>query len=139
MPTKKKIAHQKLPMKKIVIIEDEAALLELYATRFRQEGYEVVTAGTGSEGYDLICATTPDLILLDIILPRIDGYQVLQQLKDTATTRAIPVIIFSNLSQREEIEKGLRLGAQDFIVKTKVTPTELAEHVAKFFGSPVVA
>ena len=82
-------------------------------------------------GLSLAELERPNLILLDILMPDVDGYDMLEQLKKTPSTKKIPVIIFSNLSQKEEIEKGFKLGAADFIIKTSVTPTEISQKVAK--------
>jgi DNA-binding response OmpR family regulator len=117
---------------KILVVEDEAFLLDLYETKLEQEGYEVIKANNGVEGLSLAQLELPRLILLDILMPQVDGYEMLGLLKKGEKTKNIPVIIFSNLSQREEIEKGLELGANDFIIKTSVTPSELVDKVRSF-------
>ncbi|MDX9893595.1 MAG: response regulator [Patescibacteria group bacterium] len=117
---------------KILVVEDEAFLLDLYETRLEQEGYEVIKANNGAEGLSLAQLELPKLILLDILMPQVDGYEMLGSLKQGEKTKNIPVIIFSNLSQREEIEKGLELGANDFIIKTSVTPSEMVDKVKSF-------
>ncbi|MFA6410480.1 MAG: response regulator [Candidatus Buchananbacteria bacterium] len=120
---------------KILIVEDETFLLDLYHTKLEQCGYDVIKAGNGEEGESLAKLETPDLILLDILMPHVDGYEMLRQLKSDPKTKGISVIIFSNLSQKEEIEKGLKLGASDFIIKTSLTPTELANKVKEHFNN----
>lgn len=117
---------------KILVVEDEPSLLELYEMKLNESGYDVVIASNGMEGYGLAELEKPDLILLDILMPEVDGYGMLQKLKESKTTKDIPAIIFSNLSQKEEIEKGLRLGAKDFIIKTSITPTQMEEKVKEF-------
>lgn len=117
---------------KILIVEDEAFILEMYQLKLMQAGYEVVIASNGQEGQSLAELEQPDLILLDILMPKEDGYGLLAALKKNPKTKAIPAIIFSNLSQREEIEKGLKLGAKDFIIKTSVTPAEVARKVEEY-------
>ncbi len=117
---------------KILVVEDEAFLLDLYETRLEQEGYEVIKANNGAEGLSLAQLELPKVILLDILMPQVDGYEMLGSLKQGEKTKNIPVIIFSNLSQREEIEKGLELGANDFIIKTSVTPSEMVDKVKSF-------
>ena len=117
---------------KILVVEDEPFLLDLYQTKLLQEGYEIFIAQNGAEGIEMAKNHLPDLILLDILMPKVDGYGLLKAIKSDKNTKNIPVIIFSNLSQKEEIEKGLKLGASDYIIKTSVTPTQLAEHVAAF-------
>lgn len=118
---------------KILIVEDEPFLLELYDAKLTQEGFDAVKAADGQAGLSLAQLELPDLILLDILMPKIDGYEMLKRLKEDKRTKKIPVVIFSNLSQREEIEKGLKLGAKDFIIKSSVTPTELVDKIKKYF------
>jgi len=122
------------PKTKILVVEDESFLLDLYETKLEQAGYEVVKASNGSQGLSLARLEKPNLVLLDILMPEVDGYEMLRRLKADAKTKNIPVIIFSNLSQKAEIEKGLKLGASDFIIKTSVTPSELAGRVREFLS-----
>ncbi|MDD5110592.1 MAG: response regulator [Patescibacteria group bacterium] len=118
--------------KKILIVEDEPNLLELYRLALERDGFEVFTASNGEAGLMLVRGNAPDLVLLDILMPKVDGYEMLKRLKEDAKAKNIPVVIFSNLSQKEEIEKGLKLGAQDFIIKTSVTPREMVEKVKQW-------
>jgi len=120
---------------KILVVEDETFLLDLYETKLEQSGYEVIKASNGEEGFSLAMLERPELILLDILMPKVDGYELLKKLKADSKTKDIPAIIFSNLSQKEEIEKGLKLGAKDYIIKTSVTPTELEAKVKEYLKS----
>jgi DNA-binding response OmpR family regulator len=115
----------------IHIVEDEPFLLELYKARFEQEGYEVCVSLNGSTVMKEVEKNKPDLILLDIIMPEVDGYQVLKEIKKSPKYKDIPVLIFSNLAQEEEIEKGLKLGADDYFVKSNYTPPQIVEKVSK--------
>ena len=117
---------------KILVVEDETFLLDLYETKLEQSGYDVIKAENGEEGFSLATLEAPDLILLDILMPKVDGYELLKKLKSDGKTKNIPAIIFSNLSQKEEIEKGLKLGAKDYIIKTSITPTELEAKVKEY-------
>lgn len=117
---------------KILIVEDEPALLELYKTKMDLEGFATFIANNGDIGFMMAKNNAPDVILLDILMPEVDGYSMLKKLKTDETTKKIPVIIFSNLSQKEEIEKGFKLGAEDYIIKTSVTPAKLVEKVKQF-------
>ncbi|NUM25955.1 MAG: response regulator [Candidatus Buchananbacteria bacterium] len=117
---------------KILVVEDEEFLLELYEMKLRESGYDVFIASNGQEGYGLAELEKPDLILLDLLMPEVDGYDMLRKLKENPATKQIPAIIFSNLSQKEEIEKGLKLGAKDFIIKTSITPSQLEAKVKEF-------
>lgn len=118
--------------KKVLIVEDEPSLLELYRLALARAGFAVETAADGFNGLQRATVGRPDLVLLDILMPQVDGYQMLRRLKGDAATKDIPVVIFSNLSQKEEIEKGLKLGAKDFIIKTSVTPQELVAKVQQW-------
>lgn len=121
-------------MSTILIIEDEPFLLEMYKKKFLEEGYRVITATNGDPGIELAKKTSPDLILLDIVMPDKDGYEVLKDLKHNTATSQIPILVFSNLGQKEEIEKGLALGADDYVVKTSLTPKELVKKVKEFIS-----
>ena len=117
---------------KILVVEDESFLLDLYQIKLEQSGFEVIKAGNGKEGMSLVRLEQTNLIFIDIFMPQADGYEMLANIKSDPKTKNIPVIIFSNLSQKEEIEKGLQLGASDFIIKTSVTPSQLEARVKEF-------
>jgi DNA-binding response OmpR family regulator len=116
-------------MAKILIVEDDRFLRELIARKLRNEGYEVIEAVDGEEGLKRIKEEKPDLVLLDLILPGIDGFEVLESAKKDSEIASIPVIILSNLGQREEIERGLKLGAIDYLIKAHFTPGEIIEKI----------
>lgn len=113
--------------KKILIIEDDKFLRELIAQKLIREGYETSEAVDGEEGIKKIKEEKPSLVLLDLILPGIDGFEVLSQMKEDSTISSIPVIILSNLGQKEDIERGLKLGAVDYLIKAHFTPGEIIE------------
>lgn len=115
--------------KKIIIAEDEPILIEMYKLYFERAGYEVLKANNGRECIDFVKKEKPDIILLDILMPRVDGWEVLKQLKTDPETKQIPILVFSNLGQTQEIQKGLDLGADDYVVKSNMTPKELLEKV----------
>jgi len=115
--------------KKILIVEDDKFLRELIARKLIAENYEIIEAIDGEEGLKKIKEEKPDLVLLDLILPGIDGFEVLSKMKDDPALASIPVIILSNLGQREDLEKGLKLGAVDYLVKAHFTPNEIIEKV----------
>ncbi len=120
---------------KILLVEDEESLAQMYSTKFTSEGYEVDIANDGYTGLQLAQKNKPDLILLDIILPQMDGFMVLKELKQSAKTKKIPVIMLTNLGQNEDIKRGKDLGADDYLVKASLTPSELVDKVKKFFKS----
>jgi DNA-binding response OmpR family regulator len=115
----------------ILIIEDDVFLSELMAKKLEDTGFEVVKAIDGKEGLEKVVTVKPSLILLDLILPGIDGFEVLKKIKDDPKSSDIPVIVLSNLGQREDIERGFDLGAQDYLVKAQFTPDEIIDRVRK--------
>ena len=114
---------------KILIIEDDKFLRELIARKLIQENFEISEAVDGEEGLKKIKEEKPVLILLDLILPGIDGFEVLTKMKEDPGLASIPVIILSNLGQREDVERGLKLGAVDYLVKAHFTPNEIISKV----------
>lgn len=121
-------------MAKILVIEDDTFLRELIVQKLDQEGYDVEEAVDGKEGVKQALAQKPDIILLDLILPGIDGFEVLRQLKEDEALAPIPVLILSNLGQKEDIDKGMKLGAKDFLIKAHFTPGEIIEKIKNILG-----
>jgi DNA-binding response OmpR family regulator len=117
--------------KTILIIEDDKFLRELIAQKLLKENYEISEAVDGEEGIKKIREEKPDLILLDLILPGIDGFEVLSRMKSSEEISSIPVIILSNLGQKEDVERGLNLGAKDYLIKAHFTPGEIIEKIKK--------
>ena len=115
--------------KKILSIEDDAFLSSLVAGKLIEVGYSVITASTGKDGIAKATLERPNLILLDIMLPDMGGFEILEKLKGNPTTKDIPVIILSNLGGRDEIEKGVALGASAYLIKSNILPHEVAEMV----------
>lgn len=115
--------------KKVLIIEDDQFLRELISKKLFKEGYNVSEAFDGEEGIKKVKTEQPDLVLIDLILPGIDGFEVLSQMKADSNLTSIPVIILSNLGQKEDIEKGLKLGAVDYLIKAHFTPGEIIDKI----------
>ncbi|MGC9031418.1 MAG: response regulator transcription factor [Minisyncoccia bacterium] len=116
-------------MVKILVVEDDRFLRELIVRKLSEEGFDVITAVNGEEGLKTLKEKKPDLVLLDLILPGIDGFEVLKRLKEEDIVPSLPVIILSNLGQREDIEKGLNLGAKDYLIKAHFTPDEIIKKI----------
>lgn len=114
---------------KVAIIEDEPFLASMYTTKFELEGFEVLRASNGEEGLKAIQDGKPDLILLDVIMPKVDGFEVLEKLRANPETATMPVILLTNLGQRTDIEKGLSMGATDYIIKANYTPAQVVAKV----------
>ncbi len=116
---------------KILIIEDDTFLLQMYSTKLELEGFEVVDATDGEKGLRQAKKELPDLILLDLILPKKDGLAVLEELKKDPATAAIPVIILSNIGQKEQIDRCFELGAVDYMIKAHFIPSEVIAKIEK--------
>jgi DNA-binding response OmpR family regulator len=121
--------------KTILIVEDEKDLRFFLSSTLSQEGFEVMEATEAEEAFEKIKQKKPDLILLDIFLPKKSGYEFLTELKKSPQWEKIPVIIVSNLGQKEEIEKGMKLGAVDFLIKANFTLEEIVQRVKKLLES----
>ena len=121
-------------MKKILFIEDESALQKTFGDILGQEGYEMVSALDGQEGLRLVKAKKPDLILLDLILPKLHGFEVLKKLKEDEDTKDIPIIVLTNLEGVGDVEKALELGATTYLVKANYTLEEVISKIKKALG-----
>lgn len=122
--------------KKILIVEDEEILLKVLSEQFERAGFDVSTASDGEEALKSLEKSKPDLVLLDIILPKINGFDVLKTMKENPDTQDIPVIIISNLGRDEDIKQAIKLGAVDYYIKVQHPILEIIEKVSKFLGSP---
>lgn len=121
-------------MPKILLIEDEEIMIELMEKKLVQEGYELSVARDGEEGLKLMREVWPDLVLLDIILPKMGGFDVLKEMNKNPSLKKIPVIIISNSGQPVELGKALRLGVKDWLIKTEFEPQILIEKIIKQIG-----
>jgi len=116
---------------KVLIVDDDAFLSGIYATKLDIDGFEVVSARDGEEGVKAAAKELPDLILLDVLMPKLDGFEALKKLKEDPATKDIPVIMLTNLGQKEDVEKGLQLGAVDYLIKAHFVPAEAVEKIKK--------
>jgi CheY-like chemotaxis protein len=122
-------------MKKIIIVEDEEILRNLLQKKLENEGYEVDVAEDGEQGIRKIRETSFDLILLDIIMPKMGGFDVLEAMQKDENISDIPVIVISNSGQPVEIDRAQKLGARDWIVKTEFDPQEVINKVKQQLGT----
>jgi DNA-binding response OmpR family regulator len=118
----------------VLLVEDDRGILEMYELKLTLDGYRVVTAADGDEGIALARAAKPDIIFLDVRLPKKDGFEVLTQLRADPTTADIPVIILSNYGDDELVDRGLRLGAKEYLLKMNVTPAHIAHGIDEWLG-----
>jgi len=121
--------------KKVLIIEDELALQKTLSEVLAQEGYLIVTASDGEEGLKSAQSENPDLILLDLVLPKIHGFDVLKKLKEISVTESIPVIILTNLESTEDVEKAVELGATTYLVKADYNLEDVLGKVKGIIGN----
>ncbi len=119
---------------KILIIEDDDFLRSLAVTKLEKEGFTVAQASDGKSGVDQVTGSLPDLIILDLMLPVMDGFAVLTTLKAEDTTKNIKVIVFSNLGEDSDIKKCLDMGANDYLIKANFTLDELVEKIKGLLG-----
>jgi len=119
-------------MPKILIVEDDLPLLRMYQVVLQKAGCQVLSALDGEEGIEKVRDDNPDLILLDVVLPKKNGFQVLEYLKSDVNFSRIPVVCLSVLHQEEDIEQCKRLGAKDFLVKTDVDPEDVISKVLSY-------
>lgn len=115
----------------VLIVEDDVFLLNIYKTKFEFEGFKVSTAENGEVGFKEAKKKSPDLILLDILMPKMDGFTFLAEMKKEKIIQNIPVILLTNLGQKDDVQKGLELGAKDYIIKAHFKPSEVVDKVRK--------
>jgi len=121
-------------MKKILFIEDEAVLQKAFGDFLKKEGYGIVSALDGEQGLKLAKTVNPDLVLLDIIMPKMNGLDVLGKLKADSETKDIPVIILTNIEGTSEVEKALEAGATTYLIKSSYTLEEVLTKIKKELG-----
>lgn len=119
-------------MAKVLIVEDDKFLAKIYKTKLEKEGIDVDFANDGVEGLKKMANDKPKLILLDLIMPKMDGFEVLEAMKKDSELKKIPVLILTNLGQEEDKDRGLNLGAKDFIVKSDASIQEVVDKIKKY-------
>ncbi|MCK4553458.1 response regulator [Candidatus Parcubacteria bacterium] len=118
--------------KKVLLVEDDKTISLMYKTKIETGGFEVLTADNGADGLKLAKEQKPDIIMLDVILPQLDGFSVLEELKKDTSTKNIPVVMLTNLGTEEDKEKGKKLGAIDYLVKASLTPAQVEENIKQY-------
>lgn len=119
--------------KRILVADDDPVILRLIQVNLELEGYQVLTANNGQEAVDMATAELPDLVILDIMMPRLDGYQACEQLKSAEATKQIPVIFLSAKAQQGDIEKGKSYGVVDYLTKP-FDPSDLLDVVERYIS-----
>ncbi len=120
--------------KKILIVEDDTFLQSLAANKLQKEGFEVMAAGNSDEATKAMEESTPDLILLDLVLPGTDGFGILQKVRQNLKMTKTPVIVFSNLAEDKDIARAKELGANEYMVKSNFTLDELAARIKELIA-----
>jgi DNA-binding response OmpR family regulator len=115
----------------VLLVEDDVFLVEIYQKKFEMENFKVSVAANGEKGLAEAKKKLPDIILLDILMPKMDGFAVLEHLKEDNNTKNIPVILLTNLGQKDDVERGLAEGAVDYLIKTHFKPSEVVDKVRK--------
>jgi two-component system response regulator MprA len=125
---------------KVAIIEDDMAIVQMYRTKFETEGYDVSTAEDGAAGLELIDSFQPDIILLDLMMPNMNGLDMLQRLRSQPNGREAKVVVLTNMGDTETATKVYKMAADDYIVKAEMTPKQVAERVKELLSKgPSVA
>ena len=114
---------------RVLFVEDDPTVAQMYRLKLELDGYQVIMAKDGEEGLRLANEVDPDIVFLDIRLPKVDGFAVLEGLRATNRTRNVPVVILSNYGEQELVDRGLKLGALEYLIKSQTTPANLSRGV----------
>ena len=121
-------------MKKILLVEDDSFIIDIYVTKLKEVGFSVQSAVNGEDALAKIKQGKPDLVLLDIVLPEVNGFEFLQEIKSIPELKNVPVIVLSNLGQKKEVERGLGLGAAKYLIKAHYTPSEVVAEIKQLLS-----
>lgn len=120
-------------MKKILLIEDDPFLIDIYTTKLKESGFSVEVATDGEKGWRLITEKKFDLLVLDIVLPQINGWEILNKIQNSKSKiqnlKDLKIVVLSNLGQKDEVEKGIELGATKYLIKAHYTPSEVVAEI----------
>lgn len=121
-------------MKKVLVIEDDEFLANAYRVKLTKAGFDIQITGDGEAALAALESFVPDIVLLDLVIPKKDGFAVLEELRSNEKWKHLPVIIASNLGQKEDIERGLKLGANDFVIKSEYSLDDVVKKINGFIG-----
>lgn len=119
---------------KILIIDDDPFILDMYVLKFKEVGFRIEIAKNGKDGLQKIIDAKPNVVLLDIVMPVMDGFEVLRHLAKEKKLEGTKVILLTNLGQKDDVERGLKLGAKDYIIKAHFTPSQVVDKVKNVLG-----
>jgi DNA-binding response OmpR family regulator len=114
---------------RVLFVEDDPTVAQMYRLKLELDGYQVIMAKDGEEGLRLANEVDPDIVFLDIRLPKVDGFAVLEGLRGVERTKHVPVVILSNYGEQELVDRGLKLGALEYLIKSQTTPANLSRGV----------
>jgi len=123
------INYSFINMTKVLLVEDDPFLIDIYTTKLKAEGFDLLSAKDGEEAMEKIKSDKPALVILDIVLPNMDGWWVLKQIKEIKGAEKPKILVLSNLGQKEEVEKGLMLGADKYLIKSDFTPSQIVKEL----------
>lgn len=123
---------------KILIIEDDRYISKMYQLKLSLDGFDVQVADNGRIGLEKVKEFKPDIVLTDILMPEVDGFEVIKTIKADADLKTTPILIMSNLGQEDHIQKGLELGALGYIVKSQYTPSKVVEKIKEIIAGKFV-
>ena len=122
---------------RILLIEDDPFILRMYETKFHWEKLDVKVADNGLEGLKCLEEFDPDIVLLDLLMPELDGFEVLRKIRSDSKYDKLPVIVLSNINQDEDIRRATELGATDYFVKSELTPSQVVERIKEVVGRSI--
>ena len=114
---------------KILVVDDDPFILDMYVIKFKEQGFQIDTATDGKMALERIDAGKPDIVLLDVVMPKMDGFDVIKKIQDSQTPRAFKILFLTNFGQKEDVERGMQMGADGYIIKAHFTPSEVVAKV----------
>lgn len=126
-----------MPKQRVLLVEDDGFLASIYAQKLELEGFDVSFATNGEDGLKLAHKDHPDLVLLDLLMPKMDGFEMLEKLKADDETKGIPVLVLTNLGQKEDVERCIKLGAAGYVIKAHSLPHETVRRIKEILNAGV--
>ena len=114
---------------KILVVDDDPFILDMYVIKFKEQGFQIDTATDGKMALDRIEAGKPDIVLLDVVMPKMDGFDVIKKLQEDKRPRTFKILFLTNFGQKEDVERGILMGADGYIIKAHFTPSEVVKKV----------
>ena len=119
---------------KILVVDDDPFILDMYVIKFKEQGFQIDTATDGKMALDRIEAGKPDIVLLDVVMPKMDGFDVIKKIQESKTPRTYKILFLTNFGQKEDVERGMQLGADGYIIKAHFTPSEVVAKVKELLS-----